>query len=223
MFFSKIRLREDISSRDALNLTKGNGYNVHRLVWDFFADIPERRRDFLYRHEMIDGAPTFYVVSDRQPTDATGMWELLAKEYHPKLIAGQPLSFALRVNPIRAKRDATGRQHRHDVIMEEKSKLKIQGKRFNEPEIVQEFGEKWLCSRCAGLGFDVKVGGVRADGYRQHKLLKHNGNQAITFSTLDFNGILTVTNPDIFVTECLFKGIGPAKGFGCGLMLVRRI
>jgi len=223
VFFSKIRLRGDISSRDAFNLTKGNGYNVHRLVWGFFADTPERRRDFLYRHEMIDDGPTFYVVSERQPIDTTGMWELLAKEYHPKLIAGQPLSFTLRVNPICAKRDATERQHRHDVVMEEKGKLKNQGKRINEAEIVQECGVQWLRTRCAGLGFNVNASGVRADGYRQHKLIKHNGNQAITFSTLDFNGILTVTNPDTFVAECLYKGIGPAKGFGCGLMLVRRV
>ncbi len=32
----------------------------------------------------------------------------------------------------------------------------------------------------------------------------------------------TVTDPVAFVEKCLFGGIGPAKGFGCGLMLVRR-
>jgi len=33
----------------------------------------------------------------------------------------------------------------------------------------------------------------------------------------------SVADPAIFVEKCLFKGIGPAKGFGCGLMLVKRI
>ncbi len=44
----------------------------------------------------------------------------------------------------------------------------------------------------------------------------------IRFSTLDFEGILTVENTNEF-TRMLFAGIGPAKAFGCGLMLVRRI
>jgi CRISPR system Cascade subunit CasE len=223
VFFSKIRLRRDISPRDIFNLTRNNGYDVHKLIWNLFADTPERQRDFLYHYESIDGVPTFYTVSERQPMNAAGMWEIIVKEYHPKLLAGQPLSFTLRVNPIRTKRDEKGRQHRHDVVMEEKGKLKNQGKHINEAEIVQECGAQWLRTRCAGLGFNVNAGGVRADGYRQQKLIKHNGNQLITFSTLDFNGILTVTNPDTFVAECLYKGIGPAKSFGCGLMMVRRV
>ncbi len=33
----------------------------------------------------------------------------------------------------------------------------------------------------------------------------------------------TVIDPAIFIDKCLFDGIGPAKGFGCGLMLVRRM
>ena len=231
MFFSKIRLREDISSRDALSLTKGNGYNVHRLVWDFFADIPERRRDFLYRHEMIDGAPTFYVVSERQPADATGMWELLAKEYRPKLVAGQPLSFTLRVNPICAKRDASGRQHRHDVVMETKSRIGFKklphDKRPHMASLIQEAGVTWLKDREKNYGFFMEDNKekppVRADGYIQHKLYNGKGGKLISFSTLDFKGVLVVTDPEKFIEESLYKGIGPAKGFGCGLMLVRRI
>jgi len=43
----------------------------------------------------------------------------------------------------------------------------------------------------------------------------------ITFSTLDFSGILGVTDPGQF-RNTLFNGIGPAKGFGCGLMMVKR-
>ena len=37
-----------------------------------------------------------------------------------------------------------------------------------------------------------------------------------------FEGILRVDDPDALV-KVLEDGIGPAKGFGCGLMLVRRI
>lgn len=46
--------------------------------------------------------------------------------------------------------------------------------------------------------------------------------RGISLSTLDFEGELSVTDPGIFLSA-LFKGIGPAKAFGCGLMLVRRV
>ena len=223
MFFSMIRLWKKISLRDLAALNKGDGYEAHRLIWGLFADRADRKRDFLYRHENLKGWPTFYAVSKREPKDTSGMWEVHSKPYYPKLNQGQRLAFTLRANPIRSKRDENRRQHRHDVIMEAKTHLGSQGEKFHESEVVQMHGERWLLERCSCLGFTVSPGGLRADGYRQHGLIKGKGNPLITFSTLDFNGILTVTDPQKFVKECLFKGIGPAKGFGCGLMLVRRI
>ncbi|MEA2080768.1 MAG: type I-E CRISPR-associated protein Cas6/Cse3/CasE [Pseudomonadota bacterium] len=46
------------------------------------------------------------------------------------------------------------------------------------------------------------------------------GGKEINFSTLDYSGLLTVTDPELF-KAALFQGIGPAKAFGCGLLLVR--
>jgi CRISPR system Cascade subunit CasE len=151
------------------------------------------------------------------------MWEVTPKEYHPKLLAGHRLAFTLCVNPIRSKRDVDGRQHRHDVIMEAKRELKGRGKSINLPAIVQEHGGRWLLERAASHGFSVSPEGIRVDGYRQHQLFKGRRNQPITFSTVEINGVLTVNEPEVFIEKGLYNGIGPAKGFGCGLMLVKRI
>jgi len=221
MFFSVIRLNMDITPRNILD-TIQKEYGVHQLIWDIFADTPERRRDFLFRYEIIKGIPTFFTVSERPPANVTKIWRVVTKEYNPQYSPGQFLSFHLRVNPIRSKRDKTGRQHRHDVVMDERNRLKKQNKQINEADIIQECGEQWLRSRSNGLGFVIKDSAVRAGRYRQHNLFKNNGNNAITFSTLDFNGILTVTKPATF-EKFLFNGVGPAKGFGCGLMLVREV
>ncbi len=223
MYFSMIQLRRDISPRDMASITKGDGYQIHKLVWNLFADHPDRKRDFIYRHEPVNGWPTFYTVSHRAPLDASGLWEVAPKEYRPKLRAGQRLDFMLCANPIRSKRDENKRQHRHDVIMEAKLEMKKRGDKINIPDVVQEQGMRWLLDRAASHGFTASPEGIRADGYRQHSLFKGKSNQLVTFSTVDFNGVLTVTEPDVFVEKCLFDGIGPAKGFGCGLMLVRRI
>jgi CRISPR system Cascade subunit CasE len=223
MYFSMIRLRRDISPRDMAAMTKGDGYQIHKLVWSLFADHPDRKRDFIYRHEPVNGWPTFYTVSQREPQDASGVWDVTPKEYRPNLRTGQRLGFTLCANPIRSKRDENKRQHRHDVIMEAKLKIKGRSENIDVPDIVQEQGVRWLLDRAVSHGFSVSPEGIRADGYRQHRIFKGKGNQQITFSTVDFNGILTVSDPAVFVEKCLFDGIGPAKGFGCGLMLVRRV
>ena len=43
-----------------------------------------------------------------------------------------------------------------------------------------------------------------------------------TFNLLDFEGVLTVVEPGLFI-DALNIGIGSAKAFGCGLMMVKRI
>ena len=223
MYFSMITLQKGLSPRDITALTNSNGYQAHQLVWQLFADHAERQRDFIYRYEASNGSPIFHTVSERQPAGDSEIWNIHTKEYKPKLRTGQLLGFTVCANPILAKREENGQQKRHDVIMEEKLKLKKEGKDCDIPDIVQKNGLKWLEERAVSHGFSIASNNVRVDGYRQHKFFKKKSNNSISLSTVDFNGILTVTDPDAFIDKCLFKGIGPAKGFGCGLMLVRRV
>jgi CRISPR system Cascade subunit CasE len=168
----------------------------------------------------------FFVVSDREPHDTRGLWQIESKTYQPQLNAGQRLVFVLRANPIRSKKDAGERQHRHDVIMEAKTRLKqagqLEGDRPPETELVQEEGYRWLATRALQYGFSVNDGEVRVDGYRQHRFFKPKGDHQVRISTVEITGVLTVADPERF-KEALNKGVGPAKGFGCGLMLVRRV
>ena len=43
----------------------------------------------------------------------------------------------------------------------------------------------------------------------------------MSYSTLDFEGMLTVINPASFL-PAIARGFGAAKAYGCGLMLIRR-
>jgi len=223
MYFSMIKLRRNLAPHEITDLTRQNGYHAHQLVWKMFADNPDRQRDFLYRHESVNGLPTFYIVANREPVNNSELWDIRTKEYKPQLRPEQRLGFTLSANPIRSRRDENGRQHRHDVVMEAKLNIAKEGKSFDLSEIVQEHGFRWLEERSAFHGFKVLRHDVRVDGYQQRRLFKRKGDNPISFSTMDFNGILAVTEPDVFIEKCLFSGIGSAKGFGCGLMLVRKI
>ena len=60
---------------------------------------------------------------------------------------------------------------------------------------------------------------LQVDAYKQSKAGKRDHN--IRFSAVDFAGELIVSNPELFQIA-LLNGIGHAKAFGCGLLLVRR-
>jgi len=86
--------------------------------------------------------------------------------------------------------------------------------------------EVWLGEKGERLGYTIVRDDPRkrlkfqAEGYQWHPL-PQKGKTA-GFSSVDFEGEIEVVNSER-LTETLFSGIGPAKGFGCGLMLVRRV
>ncbi|MCX6698350.1 MAG: type I-E CRISPR-associated protein Cas6/Cse3/CasE, partial [Methanomicrobiales archaeon] len=181
-----------------------------------------RKRDFIYRQDTVHGLPAFFCVSDRAPINREGIWLVESKPYAPVVKKGQVFSFVLRANPIRAKRDDEHKQHRHDVVMEVKNRLKEKpGVLPREADIVQQAGFVWLAQKGDANGFSIRAEDIRADGYLQHRFKNTRGDHEIRISTLDFTGLLMVTDPDQFV-QALFTGIGPAKGFGCGMMMIKR-
>lgn len=223
MYMSRARLLPAaVSDKSFTNM--GNSYNIHSLVWSLFSKESDEKRSFLYRQESEGTVPTFYIVSETEPEAESDLWDINVKSYGPVLRSGQELSFSLRANPIVSKRDEKGKQHRHDVVMDEKFSVKKESSdKDNRPpvsEIVQRKGVEWLQKKADKSGFSIDEEQVRADGYRNHKFYKPNGKHNISFNTIDFTGVLTVTHPELF-KQALFNGIGPAKGFGCGLLLVR--
>jgi len=80
---------------------------------------------------------------------------------------------------------------------------------------------KWLVRKGEQHGFSAKKFEVRIDNDREYPV-KPPGKPDFTLRTLDFEGKLKVEDADRFI-KALFQGIGSAKAFGCGLMLVKRI
>jgi len=222
----RIRLREDVERTPAFWRSVRNPYDVHGMVWRIFSDGARKDRDFIYRLEMQESSPVIYAVSTAEPVDLDGIWAVEEKEYNPVLRTGQRLGFSLRANPIRSKRDEERKQHRHDVVMDAKVLLEQSGcppdAMPSQEMLVQKEGFSWLSSRAEAAGFVVDEGMVRADGYRQHRFKKPKGTHWVSISTIDFTGVLTVRDPERF-EQALYAGIGPAKSFGCGLMLIRPV
>jgi CRISPR system Cascade subunit CasE len=154
------------------------------------------------------------------PQDRVGLWSIQSKPYAPKLAVGDRLHFKLRVNPV-----VTRNGKRHDVVMDAKQRLGWKELRpIERPAlnaIADDAGKAWLAKRAEKHGFALAPASFLADGYRTHQVRRRR-YAPISFSTLDFTGALTVANVEKFLST-LYEGIGPAKGFGCGLLLIKRI
>ena len=85
---------------------------------------------------------------------------------------------------------------------------------------IHEAGTAWLARKGSAAGFSVDPSQLYIDGYDRVRI-PHSDARAVIFSTLTFQGVLTVEDPAQFLAAVL-RGFGAAKGFGCGLMLIRR-
>ncbi len=193
-----------------------------RLVWSLFADRPDRRRDFLWRR-MDDGA--FLVLSARTPEDRHGLFDIdEPKAFVPVLVPGDRLRFSLRANPTFRKAKKPGQRHapRHDVVMGALHPLPEGSRTERRMTAIRGKGFEWLARQGCKAGFEIREEELLCEGYRQHRIDRGDVKGVLSFTSLDFEGILEIRNPDL-LPPAIARGFGPAKAFGCGLMLIRRL
>lgn len=191
---------------------------AHSLVWALFADGPDRSRDFLWR-EMRPGE--FLILAARPPVDQHNLFELEFKPFVPVLCPGQRLGFDLRANPVISVPEKRGqRGKRHDVVMHALQQV-AQSERAEAREIaIRDAGASWLTRKAELGGFSIDPDRLYIDGYDKVRIPR-DGTGAIVFSIMNFQGVLTVHDPERFLAS-VGRGFGAAKAFGCGLMLIRR-
>jgi CRISPR system Cascade subunit CasE len=220
LYLSRVRLRCDATVKALLPLLQSGDNRSHHLVWSFFADGPDRRRDFLWR-EMERG--TFLILSARQPVDPHALFRIDApKPFAPALEAGDQLQFSLRANPVVRRYDPRReRSVKHDVVMDALRSHPGGERAEHRFDVMRERGFAWLERQADRAGFTVWPDRVCVDGYAQYRIARKGSAPAMSFSTLDFDGLLTVNDPDTFLAA-IAGGFGAAKAYGCGLMLIRR-
>ncbi|MEX2165365.1 MAG: type I-E CRISPR-associated protein Cas6/Cse3/CasE [Sulfuricaulis sp.] len=226
-WLSRITPRSDIGHRQLVDLGSLDLYGQHQALWKLFDVAREERTEraeFLFRIEQKNSLPVFYVLSRQKPQDHAGLWHVEPKSYRPDIRTGDRLAFKLRVNPTVARPGENGgNSKRHDVVMDAKKRMGwkdlADDARPTLAHLAYEAGACWLRDRAERLGFVIDDQGLQVDGYRTWR---SRGRKNIELSTLNFEGSLVVNDQARFL-EALMLGIGRAKGFGCGLLLVRRL
>lgn len=230
MYLSRVRVATEGLDRNALlALMAGDAYGNHQLLWQMFTD--QQERNFLFRQEIEQeqlspdsdprGLPLFYVLSEEPPTSVPGLLQAETKTFMPKLQQGDRLAYRLRANPTIARKQA-GRERsvRHDVLMDAKKQCQQAGviSAADVQAKMNKAASTWLMQRAENAGFELAAE-PQISGYCQHAIRRKG--QEIRFSSIDYEGVLTVSAPEQFA-EILYRGLGRSRAFGCGLMLIRR-
>jgi CRISPR system Cascade subunit CasE len=221
-----------VNTEDALRNGISDSYSWHKKLWDCFPGVPEKKRDFLTRFDILEGVFHLWVLAQTKPT--TPPW-CLSENFRLKEIAASFLShryyaFDLRANPVK-----TITQHgaNGEVLLRANGKRK-HGKRI--PIVKQDELKAWIVRkgnvRCRdnASGADIP-GGFRivedrpleirpmSENYFR-KVEKINGSVHHAYhGSVQFRGTLEVTNKAHF-SATYHYGIGSAKGFGQGLLLL---
>lgn len=224
-YLSKIQLNKQKVPLEELARLFKHGHPGHILAWQAFGGDANKTRDFIFREEHTRDDMVLWTLSSEKPSDWGGYLKVASKPYAPALQSGTTLAFKLRANATIAVTAGKGKRgKRHDVVMHQKHVLKEESKPIPPQSVlVQQAGINWLKNQGIRNGFTVHEQQTIADGYQGHRFRKHlNSKQEVNFHTIDFDGVLTVTDPEKFLTS-LQHGLGRTKAYGNGLMLIRKM
>jgi len=206
-------------------------YVWHKMLWECYPDAPDAQRDFLTRIDQLEGAYRLWVMSKRKPVRP--QWcpidGFAVNKIGPSFLTHRYYAFDLWANPTKClvQRGVDG-----ETLYGPGGKRK-HGKRVPlvEPEELREWLVRKGETRCQDETTGSNLpGGFRIIETRERPLeispmveshFRKNGQEGY-HGGVQFRGILEVTDQEHFL-ETYQSGIGSAKGFGFGLLLLAPI
>lgn len=209
MYLSELRLNE----QDAAKWIPRDSYGWHKILWRFFPGNQER--PFLYRVDYQWNRLRIYILSSVPAIlpESLPAGAFRSKEIPQKFLEHPYYRFQLRANPTKCakvdKRTGERRERGMRVPLTEAAELsawmqrKSQQAGFSIPGI-----EHWPSGNCM----------LRMVSEGRRSFCK-KGLKAAHHASVDFSGILKVKDAAAF-RSAFEQGIGSAKAFGFGLLLL---
>ncbi|MEU1276430.1 type I-E CRISPR-associated protein Cas6/Cse3/CasE [Streptomyces sp. NPDC005799] len=170
-----------------------------------------------------------------QQADSPG-GEALIADYTPlleRIVLGRDFAFRLRANPVQCLQQPIKPSENQKMRMNAASDTQSRQRGFRVAYRTADQQIQWLLTRAERHGFtiptvettpgidfgipSVPAPAVSLIARETLRFRKRSGSSPITLSTVTFQGQLRVTRPDD-LRAALLKGIGPAKGYGQGLL-----
>lgn len=204
-------------------------YTWHKMLWECYPGQPDSKRDFLTRIDTLEGAFRLWMMAKRKPMRPR--WcppdGFALKEIAPSFLNHLYYAFDLRANPTKC---IVQRGPNGETLLRQNGKRK-HGKRI--PLVKYDELHAWLFQKAKARCKDKSTGLDVPGGFRivEDKPLEispmieshfHKKGQSGYHGGVQFCGILEVTDREKFF-DTYQSGIGSAKGFGFGLLLLAPI
>ena len=170
-------------------------YDWHRFVWLAFPNKENLSRDFLYRVDFKDRQVVLLVQSSNKPS-SIGKRAFETKEIMTGFYEHDAYRFQVRVNPT-FRRSSDGRR------------LPI----YKEDDL-----RCWFERKFSSVGCELKS--LETD--HPHDDIFHKDGKRGKHVSVDARGVIIVADKKTFY-EKIVQGIGSAKGFGYGLVMLQPI
>ena len=85
--------------------------------------------------------------------------------------------------------------------------------------ITTQYQEQWLMDKASKCGFSLKQEEFRKESEKWYSFKKGTDNNRVTILSVTFEGLLTVTNVELF-KKAMTEGIGKGKAYGMGLLTI---
>ncbi|QCO00521.1 type I-E CRISPR-associated protein Cas6/Cse3/CasE (plasmid) [Azospirillum argentinense] len=187
--------------------------HTHHLVWSLFGDRGGDR-NFLYRMTGAGVRQPILLYSAEPPKDTTGLWKVESKSMTLPDAVGERVAWSIRVNPV-VSRDGK----KHDVVTDARRSAP-EDERWEDT--ARRVVPTWLAPRLAKIGLEAPPEAMVLEGSAKHEFPHDRGGRPVTVRTVDVSGTATVTDPAALAAGIL-SGIGSAKVYGCGMLLLRRL
>ncbi len=183
---------------DAFKKHISDSYRWHQQIWLAFPNQPEAKREFLFRVDARDGGYRILLLSTKSPQDSDIMkWR--TTEVTDAFLSHKRYKFQLKANPTFRRSS-------------DKRRIAI----YDEEGLTN-----WIVKKASDAGFKIIPGSLRFTG-SQSSVFRNGDNKIGKHSSVDYTGEIEVMDFDLFKKN-FFCGIGPAKGFGYGLLMLQPI
>jgi len=224
-WLTRLEVDTDIAYREKVF----DSYAWHKKLWECFPGRSDARRDFMIRIDPLGRAFRLWILSKEKPT--CPVWctgeDFSSKEISSSFLFHSYYVFDLNANPVKAliQRDKNGQP-----LRQPNGKRK-RGKRV--PLVNPDELRAWLVRKGNVRCQDQETGQEVPGGFRlveerpleiSPMLESHfrKKGQSAYHGGVQFRGTLEVTNREDFI-KTYQQGIGSAKGFGFGLLLLAPI
>ncbi len=206
-WLARMLIEPELAMQRRLQLS--DGYAWHQIAWQAFPGLDEQPRTFLSRLDSVpDGFALMLLSKTHRPERPEWCPEecWAVKPVTSAFLQHRYYRFDLRANPTRKvmKLDTNGQPTKN-------------GRRKPLTRIDEQ--ANWLQRKAKESGFTI----VEAPeiGFCQDQVFRKRSEHGV-HAGVRFRGVLEVADPPRF-EEAFYRGIGSAKGFGFGMLLLQPI